>query len=307
MTRQNDCCPRCPSDELEVMSVPVFGKDDVYHREKSHRHSIQRRCRRLLPVDLVVTSFSCSCFCCWKRMALMSSFINATRILSKLNKTSLATNRVIQPSSLVKSLYYGCQEIEGKSCRSLHTTSMNQTFTRKGREEDVWPKPRGWPLKNEVLYPPQEEGEAVRRAEYFHYRANIKYSPKKMWYICCLIRGVSIDEAIKQLSFVNKKGAVIMKEVLEEAREIALKEHNFEQRSNMFVGACHAVKGLVVKGFRKHARFRMGIVNYFHCHVLVQLVEGPPPEDYYGTKISNRAKLDKYIDDLRRRQVRYTL
>lgn len=57
-----------------------------------------------------------------------------------------------------------------------------------------------------------------------------------MWYICCLIRGMTVDEAIKQLSFIPKKGAVIMKEVLEEAREVALKEHNFELKSDMFIG-----------------------------------------------------------------------
>lgn len=41
-----------------------------------------------------------------------------------------------------------------------------------------------------------------------HWRANIKYSPWKMWYVASMIRGMSIEEALKQLSFVNKKGAV---------------------------------------------------------------------------------------------------
>lgn len=88
-------------------------------------------------------------------------------------------------------------------------------------------------------YATQNPDEPRRRAEYHHYRANIKYSPKKMWYICCLIRGLSVDEAIKQLSFVSKKGeilslsvfsdcsgllgALIAKEVLEEAQQIAVK------------------------------------------------------------------------------------
>lgn len=41
---------------------------------------------------------------------------------------------------------------------------------------------------------------------------------------------MSVDEAIKQLTFINKKSAQIAKDVIEEAREIALKEHNFEFR-----------------------------------------------------------------------------
>ena len=40
---------------------------------------------------------------------------------------------------------------------------------------------------------------------------NIKYSPFKMWYVASMIRGMSIDEALKQLSFVNNKGAPIIK------------------------------------------------------------------------------------------------
>lgn len=127
------------------------------------------------------------------------------------------------------------------SRRSLQTTDAVYgrltTFSRKDREqENAWPEPKEWPLKNAVIYPPQETEDHVRRAEYFHHRSNIKYSPKKMWYICCLIRGMTVDEAIKQLSFIPKKGAVIMKEVLEEAREVALKEHNFELKSDMFIG-----------------------------------------------------------------------
>ena len=34
-----------------------------------------------------------------------------------------------------------------------------------------------------------------------------------MWYIANFIKGLSVDEAIKQLKFINKKGAVIAIEV----------------------------------------------------------------------------------------------
>lgn len=128
-----------------------------------------------------------------------------------------------------------------------------------------------------------------------------------MWFICMLVRGLPIDEAVKQLSFVPKKGAVILKEILEEAREIALKEYNFEHRSNMFVGAANAEKGLIIKGFRKHAFYRMGEVCYYHTHVLVQLVEGPAPENYHLYNYTNRQKLERYVDDLRRRNIKFTL
>jgi large subunit ribosomal protein L22 len=57
-----------------------------------------------------------------------------------------------------------------------------------------------------------------------------------MWYIACLVRGMTVDEAIKQLKFVVKKGAKDVRETIEEARELAVKEHNVEFASNLWVG-----------------------------------------------------------------------
>lgn len=57
-----------------------------------------------------------------------------------------------------------------------------------------------------------------------------------MWYVASLVRGMSVDEAIKQLKFVLKKGSKDVRETIEEARELAVKEHNVEFASNLWVG-----------------------------------------------------------------------
>lgn len=69
-----------------------------------------------------------------------------------------------------------------------------------------------------------------------HMRTNIKYSPDKMWYIASFVRGMSVDEALKQLSFVLKKGAIDVKEVIQEAIEMAQKSHNVEYKSDLWIG-----------------------------------------------------------------------
>ena len=66
-----------------------------------------------------------------------------------------------------------------------------------------------WPRYNDILHPPQpapatgEDGEAMspplEPAYVVHMRAMIKYSPWKMWYLAQFIRGMTVDEAIKQL------------------------------------------------------------------------------------------------------------
>lgn len=67
-------------------------------------------------------------------------------------------------------------------------------------------------------------------------KANVKYSPLKMWYIASFVRGMTVDEAVKQLSFMSKKGAAIAKTVILEAQQLAVEEHNIEFKSNLWVG-----------------------------------------------------------------------
>lgn len=57
-----------------------------------------------------------------------------------------------------------------------------------------------------------------------------------MWYIASLVRGMSVDEAIKQLKFVVKKGAKDVRETIEEAKNLAVQKHNVEFPSNLWVG-----------------------------------------------------------------------
>ena len=118
---------------------------------------------------------------------------------------------------------------------------------------------------------------------------------------------MSVDEAVKQLSVIPKKGAQIVKEVLLEAQEIAVRDHNFEFKSNMWIGESFATKGLVVKGMRKHARMRFGEVRYFYTHYFVRVVEGQPPNDYYGVNKDNKQRLTEYLEGLRNRRIDYGL
>ncbi|CAG2172325.1 unnamed protein product, partial [Oppiella nova] len=163
--------------------------------------------------------------------------------------------------------------------RCVSTTAGRHTYQYNSDGVKPYPEPKRWPEKNLIVLPPKGLSEEPEVRTYCHYRANIKYSPKKMWFITSFIRGMTVDEAVKQLEFVPKKGAQIVKEVLLEAQEIAVRDHNFEFKSNMWIGESFATKGYVMKGIRKHARMRFGEIRYFHCHYFVRLVEGQPPKD----------------------------
>ena len=213
---------------------------------------------------------------------------------------TLALSRFVATRSAIRSLpLFG---------RTFQTTSPSATFTfLKEEKKKAFPEPERWPLRNYLVVPPQKPGEPLNRAECFHHRSNVKYSPKKMWFICHFVNGMTVDEALKQLAVVPRKGAHVLREVIEEAREKALKEHNFEFKSNMFIADCYSTKGLVIKGYRKHAFYRFGELRYFHVHIFVHLVEGNPPPGGVKPLPDNETKLKNYLENLKKRKITHAL
>ncbi|KPI91260.1 39S ribosomal protein L22, mitochondrial [Papilio xuthus] len=164
--------------------------------------------------------------------------------------------------------------------------------------------PQSFLKHNRKIFPPQAIGEEPRPAFVCHQKTNFKYSPKKLWYIASFVRGMTVDEAIKQLSFVNKKGAVFVKEAIQEAQELAVKDHNVEYKSNLWVAESFANKGMIIKGIRRHARGRMGEVRYMYSHYFVRLEEGKPPKDYYKrNELTPQEQLDSWLEQMRKRKI----
>lgn len=62
-----------------------------------------------------------------------------------------------------------------------------------------------------------------------------------------------------------------------------------------------------MKGIRRHARKRVGIVEYKYCHYYVRLEEGEPPKDYYNRIVTPEQQLDSYMDQMRKRKITNTL
>ncbi|KAJ6640300.1 39S ribosomal protein L22, mitochondrial [Pseudolycoriella hygida] len=167
--------------------------------------------------------------------------------------------------------------------------------------------PRKFELHNKKIYPPQAPNEEPRPAFVCHVKQNFRYSPDKMWYIAVLVRGMTVDEAVRQLSFVATKGSDVAKQTILEAQELAVKHHNVEFKSNLWISESFVTKGVYFKGVRRHARGRRGEVEYKHCHYFVTLEEGTPPVDYYRQSVTPEAQLDKFMEQLRKRKVSNSL
>lgn len=57
-----------------------------------------------------------------------------------------------------------------------------------------------------------------------------------MWFLASFIRGMTVDEALKQLSFNLKKASADIKQTILEAQEMAVRDHNVEFKSNLWIG-----------------------------------------------------------------------
>lgn len=66
-------------------------------------------------------------------------------------------------------------------------------------------------------------------------------------------------------------------------------------------------KGLVIKGIRRHAKKRVGHVEYKYCHYFVRLEEGKPPKDYYGRMVTPEQQLEKWLAEKRKRKISNSL
>ncbi|XP_063823849.1 large ribosomal subunit protein uL22m [Ostrinia nubilalis] len=189
----------------------------------------------------------------------------------------------------------------------ITTKNVNVNMFHTAPASLAWSKsvlPKRFLEYNKKVFPPQEIGEEKRPAFVCHQLTNIKYSPEKLWYIAVLVRGMTVDEAVKQLSFVNKKGAKFVKQAILEAQELAVKEHNVEFRSNLWIAESFSGKGTVIKGIRRHARGRMGEVRYQYSHYFVRLEEGKPPKDYYKIEpLTPQQQLDKWLEQMRKRKI----
>ncbi|KAL7046036.1 hypothetical protein ACKWTF_002452 [Chironomus riparius] len=120
------------------------------------------------------------------------------------------------------------------SCLSaslIHTSAMLEKIANSHNRSSL----KKWTENNKVVFEPQNHDEEKRPAFICHQKLNIKYSPKKMYYIASFVRGMSVDEAIKELKFVLKKGSSAVLETLLEAQEMAVKEHNVEFKSNLWI------------------------------------------------------------------------
>jgi large subunit ribosomal protein L22 len=96
----------------------------------------------------------------------------------------------------------------------------------------------------------------------------VRLSPQKARLVADLVRGKKVDQALNILTFCPKKGADIIKKVVESA--IANAEHNEgADIDELRISTIFVDKGIVYKRIRARAKGRAGRIIKPTCHITV--------------------------------------
>lgn len=100
----------------------------------------------------------------------------------------------------------------------------------------------------------------------------VRLSAQKGRLVADLVRGKTVDQALNILAFSPKKGAGIVKKVLESA--IANAEHNNgADIDSLKVTSIHVEQGAVLKRFTARAKGRGNRISKPTCHIYVTVGE----------------------------------
>jgi large subunit ribosomal protein L22 len=96
----------------------------------------------------------------------------------------------------------------------------------------------------------------------------VRLSAQKGRLVADLVRGKPVDQALSILAYCPKKGAVIVKKVIESA--IANAEHNDGADIDVLkVSKIHVEQGAVLKRFTARAKGRGNRISKQTCHIYV--------------------------------------
>ena len=96
----------------------------------------------------------------------------------------------------------------------------------------------------------------------------VRLSAQKGRLVADQIRGLAVDKALNVLAFSPKKGAKIIKKVLESA--IANAEHNDgADIDELKVQTIYVEQGVMLKRFHARAKGRGNRVNKHSCHIFI--------------------------------------
>mmetsp|Transcript_38557 Transcript_38557/g.92287 ORF Transcript_38557/g.92287 Transcript_38557/m.92287 type:complete len:267 (-) Transcript_38557:19-819(-) len=118
---------------------------------------------------------------------------------------------------------------------------------------------------------------------------NIRHSPWRMNLVCQFAAGLTVPEAMKQLTFLNKRMAPRVSNVIRRTANLADIRDGL-QPSQLEVAECFATHGTHLKRLKIMGRGRSGTMHRRHCHIRLVLREIDFPTKLLQAKSVNQKR-----------------
>lgn len=166
----------------------------------------------------------------------------------------------------------------------LHTSTGNTATFSVTRE--LWGKTQA-EIEEEkgIPEPPRET--------IYHCERGLRCSPIKMNLVAAQIRGLPVDEAIKQMTFSPKRAATLVKKAIEAAQVIAEEKYGIQDKTHLWIAESYVGKGRYIKKIRIHGRGRFGIQEKKFCHYFLVLKEGTGREKNVKRRLKHMNQLEE--------------
>eukprot|EP00043_Microstomoeca_roanoka_P001342 m.32214 g.32214 ORF g.32214 m.32214 type:complete len:210 (-) comp10764_c0_seq1:202-831(-) len=162
--------------------------------------------------------------------------------------------------------------VMASSVRRLHTCLPSLHFCTRAV----------WKMQKEAVATGKPVKQMADDLNVFGCRRNIRTSPWKLNLVAKQIRGLSIDDAIAQMTFSKKDAASAVRQVLVLTKNNAKANHGVEDPSNMHVAESYVGKGMYGRGIRRANRGRFFRSIKPRTHYYLRLRVGPPPKKEYN-------------------------
>ena len=101
----------------------------------------------------------------------------------------------------------------------------------------------------------------------------LRISPRKVRLVADQVRGKPVEKALNILNFNNRKGAALVRKVVESAMANA-ETNEGANIDDLTVAAIAVDEGITIKRFRPRARGRADRILKRTCHVTVTVADG---------------------------------
>lgn len=100
----------------------------------------------------------------------------------------------------------------------------------------------------------------------------VRVTPRKARLVLDVVRGKNVDEALAMLKFMPNKAAEEVGKVVKSAAANATNNHQLDG-SKLFIKACYADEGVVLKRFMPRAKGSASAINKRTSHITVVVAE----------------------------------